>query len=130
MCDRLVTPTWLTTVPPEVRAASERHLTALVGTHGADLSVKTLIVEGEASQQILDQAARDRADLIVVGGRRPTETTPAFRGTGVRLMRRATCPVLALPGQPVSQDDGLGVKRIDEFSVVYEPEKDQRRSAR
>lgn len=94
----LEAPAWLEVVPPEVRTTIERRLKELVRTRGADLSLKTVIVEGRASEQILDQAARDGSDLIVVGGRQPTETTPAFRATAIRVMRQAACPVLALPG--------------------------------
>lgn len=94
----LEAPAWLAAVPPEVHTTIERRLQELVGTQAAGLLVKTIIVEGRASEQILDQVARDGADLIVVGGRRPTDTTPAFRATAIRVMRQAACPVLALPG--------------------------------
>ena len=94
----LEAPSWMASIPTEVRTEVERRLKDQIEAQGAGLSLKVVISEGNASQQILDQAARDGVDLIVVGGRQPTETTPAFRATAIRVMRQATCPVLALPG--------------------------------
>ncbi len=94
----LEAPSWLGSVPTEVREGAKRGLKEQIETQAGGIPVKVVISEGNAAQQILDQAAQSDADLIVVGGRQPTETTPAFRSTAIRVMRQATCPVLALPG--------------------------------
>jgi len=68
-----------------------------VGSHAADVRANVVVTEGPAYQRILEQAAREETDLIVVGGRRPGGEYPVFGSTAVRVMRHAGCPVLALP---------------------------------
>ena len=74
-----------------------RRLKGLIHAHAADLAVQVTIADGKPAEQILAAAAREQSDLIIVGGRRPTATTSAFRATAIRVMRQATCPVFALP---------------------------------
>lgn len=92
-------PGWLSTVPPGAREEARRRMTELVGSCAPDLPVKVVVAEGPAYQRILEQAAREETDLIVVGGRRPGGDLPVFGSTAIRVMRHAPCPVLALPRQ-------------------------------
>jgi len=95
----LEAPGWLSGGVNEAREEVTRRFKAHVATDAADLRVKILVREGPAYQRILDQALEDEMDLIVVGGRRPGSEYPVFGSTAVRVMRHATCPVLALPGR-------------------------------
>jgi nucleotide-binding universal stress UspA family protein len=92
-------PGWLTVVPPGAREDAERRLAEQVRTHAADFQVNTVVSEGPAYQRILEQAEREKADLIVVGARHPGGNVPVFGSTAIRVMRHAPCPVLALPGR-------------------------------
>ncbi len=58
-----------------------------------------MITEGPAYRRILEHAAGEAADLIVVGGREAGGELPVFGSTAIRVMRHAPCPVLALPAQ-------------------------------
>jgi nucleotide-binding universal stress UspA family protein len=92
-------PGWLSSVPPDARKEASRRLEGLGDLHAGDLKVRVVVTEGPAYQRILEQAAREEADLIVVGGRRPGGDLPVFGSTAIRVMRQAPCPVLALPGR-------------------------------
>jgi nucleotide-binding universal stress UspA family protein len=85
-------------VPPTVREDIVGHLRELVRSRAAHVNTRIVVPTGPASSRILEQAAADEADLIVVGGRLPEAGMPAFGSTAVRVMRQAPCPVLALPG--------------------------------
>lgn len=67
---------------------------AAVGTE-----VETVITRGKAYKEILRIATERQADLIVVGvhGRNALDRL-VFGSTTEHLVRRATCPVLAVPG--------------------------------
>lgn len=95
----LEVPGWLGSVSPAACEETERNLRELVRTHAADLPVYLVVTEGPAYQRILERAATEQTDLIVVGGRRPGGDVPVFGSTAIRLMRHAPCPVLALPAQ-------------------------------
>jgi len=94
----LEAPAWLGSVSPTVREEVARQLSGVVAAHAADLSVHVVVTEGPAYQSILQRAASEEADLIVVGGRRPGTVPPVFGSTAIRVMRHAPCPVLTLPG--------------------------------
>jgi nucleotide-binding universal stress UspA family protein len=57
----------------------------------------TQVVYGKAYRQILEVAASEHADLIVIGvrGRNPLDLT-LFGSTTNQVVRRARCPVLTL----------------------------------
>ncbi|MFO0934085.1 MAG: universal stress protein [Planctomycetota bacterium] len=81
-----------------VHAASLRRLESTA--RGLDASgVDVEVVEGQPAGAILDAADEWGADLIVVGGRRRGRFT-GLRVGGVveRLLRRARCPVIVVPG--------------------------------
>jgi nucleotide-binding universal stress UspA family protein len=65
----------------------------------AGTEVETLITRGKAYKEILRIAMERQADLIVVGvhGRNALDRL-VFGSTTEHLVRRATCPVLAVPG--------------------------------
>jgi nucleotide-binding universal stress UspA family protein len=95
----LETPGWFRNGVDAARDESLRRLEGYVAEQAGGVKVKILVREGPAYQRILDQALEDETDLIVVGGRRPGGEYPVFGSTAVRVMRHATCPVLALPEQ-------------------------------
>jgi len=80
--------------------ASDPNLAVVMGLATAiGAAVKILHVTAwSASQWILDQAALDQSDLLVLGGCRSREVPPAFGPTCIRVIRHAPCPVLFLPG--------------------------------
>jgi nucleotide-binding universal stress UspA family protein len=92
-------PGWLSSVPPNAHEEARRRLEGLGDLHAGELKFKVVVTEGPAYQRILEQAAREETDLIVVGGRRPGGDFPVFGSTAIRVMRHAPCPVLALPLQ-------------------------------
>jgi C_GCAxxG_C_C family probable redox protein len=91
-------PGWLSSAPPDAREEARRRLKGLGDLHAGNLKFRVVVTEGPAYQRILEHAAREEADLVVVGGRRPGGDVPVFGSTAIRVMRRAPCPVLALPG--------------------------------
>lgn len=95
----LEVPGWLGSVSPAARQEAEHHLRELIRTHAADVPVHVVVAEGPAYQRILERAATEETDLIVLGGRGPGGDLPVFGSTAVRVMRHAPCPVLAFPAQ-------------------------------
>lgn len=95
----LEVPSWLHTVPAEARQDVEDRLRRLVDVHARDLKARVVITEGPAYRRILERAAGEAADLIVVGGRKSGGDVPVFGSTAIRVMRHAPCPVVALPAQ-------------------------------
>jgi nucleotide-binding universal stress UspA family protein len=90
-------PPWMPSAPSAVREDAERHLKELIAVHASDLKTKVVITDGPAYQRILEEANRERVDLIAVGGRQAGGPVPVFGSTAIRTMRHASCPVLALP---------------------------------
>jgi nucleotide-binding universal stress UspA family protein len=86
----------------EYRRLGEAHArTLLAEAAPADLRescrVEERIALGKASERILDTAAAERADIIVMGVRgRGAIDVLAFGSTTNEVIRRATCPVLAV----------------------------------
>lgn len=65
-------------------------------------SVRELVVRGGASERVLDCADDLRADLLVVGAQHKLFRDATVIGTTTeRLIRFASCPVLAVPLKPV-----------------------------
>lgn len=86
----------------EYRRLGEAHAqTLLQHALGADVrewcQVEEMVVVGKASERILATATEQRADLIVMGVRgRGAIDLMAFGSTTNDVIRRATCPVLAV----------------------------------
>jgi nucleotide-binding universal stress UspA family protein len=93
----LEVPGWLGEAPVTTRQEAKEELRELVARHALDLRTKIIVTEGPAYQRILEAAATEQADLIVVGGRQPKSEAPVFGSTAIRVMRHARCPVLAIP---------------------------------
>lgn len=79
----------------ETMASAELE-TAVRSAAGSSITT-TRLRHGKPYVQILDVAAEERTDLIVVGvhGRNPVDLT-LFGSTANQIVRRATCPVLTL----------------------------------
>lgn len=75
---------------------TRRRLAALVG-HGAQ-TIEAVVDCGSAAAKVLERAARDGTDLIVMGvhGRGALDLR-LFGSTTHQVIRRATCPVLVIP---------------------------------
>jgi nucleotide-binding universal stress UspA family protein len=94
--------------PPEysvdaIRAAAEADrlakLRALVPEHARDYcTVRTAVLEGGVSRQVLRVAEQQRADLVVLGvhGRNALDLT-VFGSNSKDVITRAHCPVLIVP---------------------------------
>lgn len=81
-----------------VRADGERRLDALVA-HGQACGIETrgLLREGFPDAEILDAAAREKADLIVMGTHGRRGPSRLLAGSVVsRVVGRATCPVMTV----------------------------------
>ena len=65
--------------------------------------VEVIVSRGKAYQEILRVATERQADLIVLGvqGRHALDRL-VFGSTAEHLVRRSTCPVLAVPPPPAS----------------------------
>ena len=81
--------------------ASDPNLVFVMGLARAIGATVTIlhVTAWSTSQWILDQAALDGSDLLVLGGCRSRESPPTFGPSCIRVIRRAPCPVLALPGR-------------------------------
>jgi nucleotide-binding universal stress UspA family protein len=83
------------------RALREQHaldqLRTLAPDVAHDWALKLRVAQGNAYDQILEVAAQERVDLIVVGvqGRKPMDLM-LFGSTTNQIVRRATCPVLTV----------------------------------
>lgn len=93
----LEVPGWLGEAPAPARREAEEGLRSVLAHHALDLRTKAIVTEGAAYQRILETAAAERADLVVVGGRQAKSDLPVFGSTAIRVMRHAPCPVLAVP---------------------------------
>ena len=79
-------------------AAIDRQVLAFVDAEGAGLTIESCVVEGYVVGQILDVAAAQAADLIVLG----THGRGGFQrlvlgSVAERVLARASCPVMAIP---------------------------------
>jgi len=75
----------------EDRAETRRALDALAAAAGVQ---RTLLVEGSAASAILEQAARDAVDAIVLGSHRPDYRDYLIGSTAARVVRHAACTVI------------------------------------
>ncbi|HVH04036.1 MAG TPA: universal stress protein [Amaricoccus sp.] len=75
----------------EHRAETRRALDALAAAAGVQ---RTLLVEGSAASAILEQAARDAVDAIVLGSHRPDYRDYLIGSTAARVVRHAACTVI------------------------------------
>jgi nucleotide-binding universal stress UspA family protein len=77
--------------------SAKKRLESLVPDSIAASRVATLLRNGKPYAQILDVAAEEKTDLIVIGvrGRNPLDLA-LFGSTTNQVVRRATCPVLTL----------------------------------
>ncbi|MBI2821570.1 MAG: universal stress protein [Acidobacteria bacterium] len=85
----------LASVPARVKSK----LDAVVATFGAPRETTTAVVQGKPSEMIVEEAARARSDLLVVGRRGNTSLDRASIGsTTSAVLRAAYLPVLVVPG--------------------------------
>lgn len=71
---------------------------AFVAPERAPVAIETLLREGNTAAEILDQAARMNADLLVIGthGRSGFERL-VLGSVAEKVLRKASCPVLTVP---------------------------------
>jgi len=88
-----------------------KRLDALVTNLPSPPSITVRVANGTPHEQILDLAAAEDVDLIVVGpGRRNAFDLAALGSTTHHIVRAATCPVLTvLPSAAATPADGQGV---------------------
>lgn len=90
-------------LPPEVFEQEEQRAREFLDgeaakRRSADLTVETRIRVGPASQTIVEMAAEEKADLLVVGTRGRTGLERTFLGSvAARCIREAACPVFSVP---------------------------------
>ncbi|MBL8751643.1 MAG: universal stress protein [Planctomycetes bacterium] len=66
---------------------------------GAGVTIRTLLHDGEAHQQVIDCAKGEKADLIVIGTHGHTGLKHLMLGsTAEKIVRAAECPVLTVRG--------------------------------
>lgn len=82
----------------ELIAGTERQLATLKETEAAQgLAVKTAVVTGRPAQSIIERAASEGCDLIVMGTHGRTGLSHAVMGSvAERVLRKASCPVLTV----------------------------------
>jgi len=91
--------TELTTIQRDTEEAAQRNLKALFsGEEQAALHARTeLIVSNTPATAIVEFAAHDRADLIIIGTNGRTGAARFFIGSvAERVVRTAACPVLVI----------------------------------
>jgi nucleotide-binding universal stress UspA family protein len=76
-------------------ASAKKRLESLIPETNRGSRIRSTLRSGKPYVQILDVAAEERADLIVIGvhGRNPVDLT-LFGSTTNQIVRQATCPVL------------------------------------
>ncbi len=81
---------------------AHKHMQALLArVHHEGLEGETSIVQGVPFQSIVDRAANEDVDLIVMGTHGRTGLTHALMGSvAEKVMRLARCPVLVTRGTP------------------------------
>ena len=79
-------------------AAAERQLTMLKdGAAATGVATKTAVITGRPAQSIVEHAASERCDLIVMGTHGRTGLSHAVMGSvAERVLRKAPCPVLTV----------------------------------
>lgn len=85
-----------------VRADGETRLDALVA-HARTRGIEAhgLLREGLPDEEILDTAAKEKADLIVMGTHGRRGLTRAFLGSvATRVLSQSACPVMTVRGAP------------------------------
>ncbi len=84
---------------PETREQYTRTLEAHLSSLRERAPVETRVLEGDPARTIVDVAAREKAGLLVLGKRGHNPLTELLLGsTAERVLRRATVPVLMVPG--------------------------------
>jgi nucleotide-binding universal stress UspA family protein len=80
------------------RQHARKQLAALVGrAKKARVRATALLVDGVPHEQVLREARRRRADLLVIGTHGRTGLSKAFMGSvAERVVRLASCPVLTV----------------------------------
>jgi nucleotide-binding universal stress UspA family protein len=97
----LVPMTFMEFVPPNFDAAqqqeSEKRLAALVqGIRLPRERVSSVVTLGGVYHDVLEEAEKMRADLIVVGSHRPTMATYLLGSNAATIVRHAKCSVLVV----------------------------------
>jgi nucleotide-binding universal stress UspA family protein len=80
-----------------LRQDAQRRLRMLTRSPGLDGRVQTRVAVGLVIDEILKSATAFKADLVVVGVRKRGSLARLFGSTTGRVLRRAECPVLAIP---------------------------------
>ena len=84
--------------------ADEERVRMWVGPELKDVAYREIVVRGGAAERVLDCADDIAADLLVVGAQQRLFRDSTEVGTTTeRLIRFASCPVLAVPRPPVPQ---------------------------
>jgi nucleotide-binding universal stress UspA family protein len=104
-------------------AQAEASLAAVAaGVAGPPPKVRSRVVEGSPAARIVDVAAEEGADLIVVGTHGRTGLDRVFLGSVAdRVLRTARCPVVTVGALPAGTTPAAGVGRIlyaTDFSPV------------
>jgi nucleotide-binding universal stress UspA family protein len=84
---------------PKSHAKLETRLNSLAEPlKAAGIEVKTVIVAGLLSDEILDQSAQCHADFIILGSRgKSTQHLVSRRDTLTGMLRRLKCPLIIVP---------------------------------
>jgi nucleotide-binding universal stress UspA family protein len=76
--------------------------------HDMKVKVSAVVLHGLPSDEIVNLAGNEDADLIVMGAHgKKEEFYHEFSSTSERVLKKATCPVLMIvPERPFKKDDG------------------------
>lgn len=81
------------------------------GTDATSLLVRGTSVRGDPSEKVLEEVARLRPDLIVVGSHGHTALYNLVVGTVTQaLIRHAPCPVVVVPSRRTARDESDAVQ--------------------
>ena len=93
--------TYMEFVPPDFDAEQQREAEQKLAEIAAGISLPTgrvsaVVTMGSVYDDVLQEAERSAADLIVVGSHRPSMATYLIGSNAVRIVRHAKCSVLVV----------------------------------
>jgi nucleotide-binding universal stress UspA family protein len=102
-------------VPPVTDPGPADAMQTALAELGPGLDVLTAVIFGRPTREIVAYAARHGIDMIVMGTHGRTGVAHALLGSvAAVVVRRATCPVLTVPGRIADESPAQRPQAVDE----------------
>ena len=93
-------------VSAELKIAAYQFLADLMHVIPSDIPAHARVEAGDPADMIIEVAAQEESDLIVIGSRGMSSLKSFFMGNvSAQVLRRASCPVLVSKGMPDDWDE-------------------------